>query len=160
MMVIPTTLAELAPAKIRGSMGVLYWLAIKIGGLVVTGIARKTSSISSSASWQIPFGLILIIPAVVIAMVWFIPESPRWLLLHDRQEDAMDSLTRLKNKNTSAEEIRLEFDELSQRVATQLQHRSFRDLFTSQNRMLTFIAVMINFFQVRTRIDMMFGVCS
>lgn len=72
----------------------------------------------------------------------------------------MDSLTRLKNKNTSAEEIRLEFDELSQRVATQLQHRSFRDLFTSQNRMLTFIAVMINFFQVRTRIDMMFGVCS
>ncbi|CAK7207997.1 hypothetical protein SEUCBS139899_010831, partial [Sporothrix eucalyptigena] len=139
--------AEMAPAQIRGSMGVLYWLTIKVGGLVVTCITRRTSAIPSNASWQIPFGLILIIPAVVIAMVWFIPESPRWLLLHDRQEDAIESLSRLKNKNTPAEEIRLEFDELSQRVATQLKHGSFRHLFTSKNRMRTFVVVMVNFFQ-------------
>ena len=30
MSVIPTTLAELAPANVRGGTGVLYWLSIKV----------------------------------------------------------------------------------------------------------------------------------
>ncbi|KAJ5604620.1 sugar transport protein [Penicillium lagena] len=145
--VIPTTLAEIAPAKIRGAVGVLYWLNVKVGGFVVTAITRGTSTIPNNASWRIPFGLILIIPAIVISLIWFTPESPRWLLLRDRQEDALKSLTRLKHKNTSLENIQVEFDELSRRVSAQLQRRRFRDLFVAQNRQRTFVVIIMNFFQ-------------
>lgn len=72
--VIPTFLAEISPVQMRGGTGVLYWLAIKCGGLVVTGITRATSNIPDNGAWQIPMGLIFIIPAIVLTLVWFIPE--------------------------------------------------------------------------------------
>ncbi|KAJ5939025.1 general substrate transporter [Penicillium verhagenii] len=148
--VIPTFLAELAPAKNRGGMGVLYWLSIKAGGLFITGIARATKKMPTNAAWRIPFGLILVVPFVVICLVWFIPESPRWYLLRDRQDEALRSLIRLKNKNTSDEEIQERYEVLSMKVSEQLQKKSFKDLFTKQNRQRTFIVSAANFFQQAT----------
>ncbi|PYH30452.1 sugar transport protein [Aspergillus neoniger CBS 115656] len=145
--VIPTTLAELAPRNVRGAMGVLYWLSIKIGGLVVTGIARGTSGISTNAAWQIPFGLILVIPFICIWLVWIIPESPRWLLLRDRQEEALQALKRYRSKNTPEHEIQKDFDEMAQKVTAQLQKKSFKDLFIKGNRERTFVVAAANFFQ-------------
>ncbi|PYH89951.1 sugar transport protein [Aspergillus ellipticus CBS 707.79] len=147
MAVIPTALAELAPGKIRGAMGVLYWLSIKVGGLVVTGITRGTSGIASNSAWQIPFGLILIIPCIVLTLIWFTPESPRWLLLRDRQEEALASLTRLRPQSASLRDIQDDFDAMARKVAAQMQKRRFKDLFTRNNRMRTFVVVAANFFQ-------------
>ena len=150
MAVIPTTLTELAPARVRGGMGVLYWLSIKVGGLVVTSIARGTSRIKSDAAWRIPFGLLLVVPSVIICLIWFIPESPRWYLLRDRQSEALESLIRLKPKHTSNDEIREEFEVISEKVSRQLQKKSFRDLFTPHNRQRTFVVAAANFFQQAT----------
>lgn len=72
--VIPTFLAEISPVQLRGTAGASYWLAIKFGGLVVTSIVRGTSTIKGNASWRIPISLILVIPAILIVLVWFIPE--------------------------------------------------------------------------------------
>ncbi|OOQ85547.1 sugar transporter [Penicillium brasilianum] len=150
MAVIPTTLTELAPAKFRGGMGVLYWLSIKVGGLVVTSITRGTSSISSNAAWRIPFGLIFVVPFMISWSIWFVPESPRWLLLRGRHVEALASLTRLKSKDTPEETIREEFEIMSQKVSHQLEKKRFRDLFTPQNRQRTFVVVAANFFQQAT----------
>ncbi|KAJ5653887.1 hypothetical protein N7490_000890 [Penicillium lividum] len=148
--VIPTFLTELAPAKNRGGMGVLYWLSIKAGGLFITGIARATKKMTTDAAWRIPFGLILVIPFLVLCLVWFIPESPRWFLLRDRQEEALRSLNRLKGTNTTDEEIREQFELLSEKVAEQMQKKSFKDLFSPQNRQRTFVVSVANFFQQAT----------
>lgn len=150
MAVIPTTLAELAPAKVRGAMGVLYWLSIKVGGLVVTSITRGTSGIPTNAAWRIPFGLILIIPLILISLVWFTPESPRWLLLEDRQEEAITSLTRFRPNSTPPSEIHEEIERISQKISTQIQRKKFGDLLDGQNRRRTFIVVAANFFQQAT----------
>ncbi|OJJ94943.1 hypothetical protein ASPACDRAFT_1908656 [Aspergillus aculeatus ATCC 16872] len=148
--VIPTFLAELAPAKNRGGIGVIYWLSIKCGGLFITGVARATKTMTTDAAWRIPFGLILVIPFIVLCLVWFIPESPRWYLLRDRQIEALQALTVLKPKNTPEPVIQEEFDVLSAKVAEQLQKKSFRDLFTRQNRQRTFVVAATNFFQQAT----------
>lgn len=150
MAVIPTTLSEIAPAKIRGGMGVLYWLSIKVGGLVVTSITRGTENIKSNAAWRIPFGLILIIPFTVCCLIWFTVESPRWFLLRDQRKEAFEALGRLKSKDTSDEELREEFETLCEKVALQLQKRSFKDLFTKENRQRTSVIVACNFFQQAT----------
>lgn len=148
--VIPTALSELAPAKIRGGMGVLYWLSIKCGGLLVTGIARATKSITTNAAWRIPFGLFLVIPSIICCLIWFTVEPPRWFLLRDRPEEALQALRHLNSKDTSEEVLRQEFDVLSYKVAQQLQKRSFKDLFTKENRQRTFVVAMCNFFQQAT----------
>ncbi|KAJ5107210.1 general substrate transporter [Penicillium angulare] len=148
--VIPTFLAELAPAKNRGGMGVIYWLSIKAGGLFITGVARATKKMTTDAAWRIPFGLILVIPFVVLCLVWFIPESPRWYLLRDRHSESLESLIRLKPKNSSEEQIHQDFEILSAKVAEQLQKKSFKDLFNRQNRQRTFVVAAANFFQQAT----------
>ncbi|RAH47387.1 general substrate transporter [Aspergillus brunneoviolaceus CBS 621.78] len=148
--VIPTFLAELAPAKNRGGIGVIYWLSIKCGGLFITGVARATKTMTTDAAWRIPFGLILVIPFIVLCLVWFIPESPRWYLLRDHQIEALQALTALKPKSTPEQAIQEEFDVLSAKVAEQLQKKSFRDLFTRQNRQRTFVVAAANFFQQAT----------
>ncbi|KAJ5587474.1 general substrate transporter, partial [Penicillium hispanicum] len=150
MAVIPTTLTELAPARVRGGMGVLYWLSIKVGGLVVTSITRGTSRIDSNAAWRIPFGLILVIPFIVLCLIWLTPESPRWFLLRDRQPEALDALIRLKPKTASSEEIRTEFEIMSGKVSRQLQKKRVSDLFAPQNRQRTFVVAAANFFQQAT----------
>lgn len=128
----------------------LYWLAIKVGGLIVTSITRGTKTIESNAAWRIPFGLLLVVPSIVICLVWFIAESPRWLLLRDREPEAFEALRKLKPKNIPEEELRTEFDLLSLKVSEQLQKKSFSDLFTKPNRLRTFVVVMSNFFQQAT----------
>lgn len=146
--VIPTTLAELAPPKMRGAIGVLYWLAIKLGGLTVTGITRGTSTIPSNASWRIPFGIILVVPSLVAGLIWLTPESPRWLLMKDRNEDAGLSLARLHGRNIPGDDIVAIREQLSQQVALQMRMRNFSDVFAPQNRMRTFVVVTMNFLQV------------
>ncbi|CAI7630766.1 unnamed protein product [Penicillium manginii] len=148
--VIPTTLSEIAPARNRGGVSVLYWLAIKVGGLIVTSITRGTKTIESNAAWRIPFGLLLVVPSIVICLVWFIAESPRWLLLRGREPEAYEALRKLKPKNMPEEDLRAEFDLLSLKVSEQLQKKSFSDLFTKPNRLRTFVVVMSNFFQQAT----------
>lgn len=41
-----------------------------------------------------PLGLQLLPPAVILCGVWFIPESPRWLCLKDRHDEAADVLAK------------------------------------------------------------------
>lgn len=144
--VIPTTLAELAPAKIRGAMGVLFWLSIKIGGLVVTSIARSTSKVPTDAAWRVPFGLIFVIPLIVSSLIWLTPEPPRWLIMKDRHSEAINNIKRLKNDSASNDQIEYEFNEISRMAAIQLQGIRFGDIFSSPNRQRTFIIIMVNFF--------------
>jgi SP family sugar:H+ symporter-like MFS transporter len=43
-------------------------------------VVKGTASLSTDASWMIPFGLFYFVPLVVVIGSRFIPESPRWLV--------------------------------------------------------------------------------
>jgi hypothetical protein len=43
----------------------------------------------SSWSWRLPTVVQCIIPSIIMVLVMFFPESPRWLLSHDRREEAI-----------------------------------------------------------------------
>ncbi len=45
---------------------------------------------------QIPQGVQLIPAAVILTLVWFTPESPRWLVQKNRREEALQSLNKLR----------------------------------------------------------------
>lgn len=70
--------------------------------------------------------------------MYFLPESPRWLVQKDRQEDALNALARLHaNGNTNDPYIRAELAEITSKI--QLEKRNappsyFRMLFGSESR--------------------------
>lgn len=52
----------------------------------------------SEASWRLPFAL-QIIPALSLGVgMLFFPDSPRWLLMHERDDEAIATLCRLRRK--------------------------------------------------------------
>lgn len=71
---VPVYQSEVVPAPIRGFMVGSYQVSLGIGGLIINGICKRTSTIPSNASWMIPYGLYFIIPTFVASCIWFIPE--------------------------------------------------------------------------------------
>lgn len=63
-----------------------------VGSLVGTVVDNFTSKIPTRASYLIPLGLIFVIPVLMSIGLFFIPESPRWLVEHGRKEKAIKSL--------------------------------------------------------------------
>lgn len=52
----------------------------------------------SEASWRLPLA-IQIVPALILGLgMIFFPDSPRWLLMKERDEDAMKALSKLRRQ--------------------------------------------------------------
>lgn len=72
---VPVYQSEVVPAPIRGLMVGSYQVSLGIGGLIINGICRGTSTIQNNNAWMIPYGLYYIIPTFVACTIWFIPEA-------------------------------------------------------------------------------------
>jgi MFS transporter, SP family, galactose:H+ symporter len=89
----PLYLAEVAPEYIRGAMVSLYQLMITIGILVAF---LSDLAFSYSGSWRWMLGVIAIPGVLFLVGVSLLPESPRWLLMRARKDEALDVLRRLR----------------------------------------------------------------
>lgn len=99
---VPAYVVEISTVKIRGLLAAGFQVAFSLGVLVMTacGIVLRWS-------W------LAIIGAVVVTsgscLLYFMPESPPWLIKNNKPEEAMKGIKFLKGKNHNAEE---EFDEI------------------------------------------------
>ncbi|KAG8772654.1 hypothetical protein FRC16_005615 [Serendipita sp. 398] len=89
------------------------------------------SYIEGKASFRIPWG-VQMIPAIILSvgMMWF-PESPRWLIDHGREDEALEILAEVHGKgDPNAELVQLEFAEIKEQVYFEKQHgaKSYKDL--------------------------------
>lgn len=67
--------------------------------------------------WRIPFICQCFACVLVIFSVWFIPESPRWLLAQDREEEATAFLVKYHgNGDPNARLVRLEIEEMKEGI--------------------------------------------
>ncbi|EXJ85339.1 hypothetical protein A1O1_05703 [Capronia coronata CBS 617.96] len=86
----PTYCSEVAPLRWRAFCLGLYYAFWYGGGLFASGLTYGTGRIQSSWAWRLP-SLLQLIPALLcLAVLPFIPESPRWLMYHDREAEALE----------------------------------------------------------------------
>ncbi|KAF2740095.1 general substrate transporter [Polyplosphaeria fusca] len=83
---------ESSPARYRGMLIAVFQFWTSIGTLVGTVVDNGTHHIESRESYLIPLGVIYIVPVVMSIGLFFIPESPRWLLLRGNHTAAEKSL--------------------------------------------------------------------
>jgi SP family galactose:H+ symporter-like MFS transporter len=89
----PLYLAEVAPEQIRGAMISLYQLMITIGILVAF---LSDTVFSYSGNWRWMLGIIAIPGVLFLVGVLVLPDSPRWLMMRGRKQEAIDVLRRLR----------------------------------------------------------------
>jgi SP family galactose:H+ symporter-like MFS transporter len=111
--VVPLYLAETAPASIRGSMGTLCQLLITIGIFLISLTNAFIARAFTRPSTSLPLMFLTI--TLFAAMMFFggftLPESPRWLMLKRRKEQAIAVLQRTMN---TQQEIDAEIAEIEQ----------------------------------------------
>jgi sugar porter (SP) family MFS transporter len=87
-------LGELSYPKERPIMTSMFNASWFVGSLIASGIVVKTAKIHNDWGWRIP-SLLQCVPSLVqITFVFFLPESPRYLISKDRREEAFDILAK------------------------------------------------------------------
>jgi hypothetical protein len=78
-----------------------------------------------------------LLPAGLLALlIMFFPESPRWLLDHDRADEALQTLANLHaNGNVDDPWVRGEFSQIQDEVAFENQHaaKTYKELFVNKS---------------------------
>ncbi|KAK3048887.1 hypothetical protein LTR09_009782 [Extremus antarcticus] len=115
--VAPSYNVEMAPKEIRGRLGSgVQWL-FALGVMISYWIdyAVATTLPVSSKQWQIPVGLQLVPPVVIVLGLIPCHESVRWLVKKDRIEEAWASLKWIRAND--GPEVRAEFEEIKTGLA-------------------------------------------
>ena len=161
----PMYIAEIAPAAQRGRLVSLYQLAIVIGFFVVF-IATyfiggsNTHDLTPAAAtvlhdynvqdgWRTMFWSELIPAMSFFVLLFFVPHSPRWLMLKSRNEEAKKVLISITQ---STEEYEAEYKEIEVSLADNNKHSKVK-LFAAGMGLVLFIGVMLSVFQQITGIN-------
>jgi MFS family permease len=88
---INSAIDELIPARVRGRVDLIingsYWVGAAIGSAVAILLLDK-ALLSASFGWRLAFLLGAVIGLGVLIVRRNVPESPRWLFIHGREEEA------------------------------------------------------------------------
>lgn len=89
----PMYIAELVPARVRGALVAVNMLAITTG---IVSAYLTDYGLTGNGGWRWMFGL-GVVPAVGLTIgMWFLPDSPRWLISKSRVDEAKKALARLR----------------------------------------------------------------
>ncbi|MFZ0038566.1 MAG: sugar porter family MFS transporter, partial [Candidatus Acidiferrales bacterium] len=100
--VSPMYIAEIAPAYIRGRLVFITQVSNVVGALISYVV---TYALSFSGNWRWMFGSTAIPAVIFLAGLAFVPESPRWLVLKGRIDEALRGLRRIGNEETARAEL-------------------------------------------------------
>lgn len=143
-------IAELCYPREAGVLNGLFNESWYAGAIIAAGVTLGTFSMDSNWAWRIP-SLVQIAPSLLqLTFIWFIPESPRWLISKDRSEEAFDILVKYHAEGDRDNAfVRAEFAEIQLRVRYELENskRSWLELLqTPGNRKRSLIAACVGLF--------------
>ncbi|KAL6214180.1 hypothetical protein ACLB2K_013618 [Fragaria x ananassa] len=104
---VPLYISETAPPEIRGSLNTLPQFTGS-GGMFLSYCMVFVLSLTEAPSWRLMLGVLSIPSLVYFALtVFFLPESPRWLVSKGRMLEAKKVLQRLRSREDVSGEMAL-----------------------------------------------------
>ncbi|KAM0385268.1 hypothetical protein ACHAO7_010797, partial [Fusarium culmorum] len=114
----------------RAVLTSLFSVSHFIGQITAAGICFATNGISSDWGWRIPSLLQIAPPMIQPCFVFFVPESPRWLVARDRSQEALETVVKFHAEGNESDFVKAEMAQIQStlRIEMQTTKRSWRDL--------------------------------
>ncbi|ERK06452.1 Major myo-inositol transporter IolT [Serratia fonticola AU-P3(3)] len=155
--VSPMYMSEVSPKDMRGRALSMQQFAIVFGQIVIFYVNFKIASYASEA-WLIEMGWRWMIGSEVIpcllftALVFVIPESPRWSVMVGRDDQALAMLTLVSNAEHAKSVLREIKESLRQDEQHRKQKLNYGDV---RVRFILFVGCMIAMLQQVTGVNVM-----
>ncbi|XP_053455700.1 solute carrier family 2, facilitated glucose transporter member 2 [Nycticebus coucang] len=102
---VPMYIGEIAPVSLRGALGTLHQLAV-VTGILVSQIVGLDFILGNYELWHILLGLSAVRAVLQSLLLFFCPESPRYLYIKlDEEVKAKNSLKRLRGFDDVTKDI-------------------------------------------------------
>ncbi|HVV56040.1 MAG TPA: sugar porter family MFS transporter, partial [Mucilaginibacter sp.] len=84
--IAPIYISEISPAKVRGRLVILFQFNIVLG-ILISYLSNYIIGLLFHDSWRLMLGIMGIPSLLFLVLLRFVPESPRWLILHRSQNE-------------------------------------------------------------------------
>ncbi len=162
----PMYIAELAPPQVRGKLVSVNQLTIVIGillaqlanWLIADPVPRDATaeailySWNGQAGWRWMFAATAVPSLLFLAGMFFVPESPRWLVRNGRRPEAQRVLTRLGGTAWAANALA----EIETTLANVSERVNFRTLLERRLRPILWLGIALAFLQQWCGINVIF----
>ncbi|KAL1895862.1 hypothetical protein Sste5346_004959 [Sporothrix stenoceras] len=147
----PMLLTELCHPQHRGRLTTVYNCLWNVGALIVTWVSFGTNYLNNDWSWRVP-ALLQGLPSIIQLMfIYWVPESPRFLMAKDKHEQALAILAKYHgNGDANHPTVQFEYREIKETIRMEMASKtnsSYVDFFkTKGNRYRLAVLISLGIF--------------
>ena len=147
--VAPMYITEIAPAKNRGKLVATFQFNIVFGILIAYLSNYLLQGVGGDNSWRLMLGIVAIPALIYCILVFFVPESPRWLMVHRRDYDTARKILEVSDPEGVDEAIK----DIQKTIELEHRKESISAFLSKKYSIPIFLAILIAFFNQMSGIN-------
>ncbi|MDP4130689.1 MAG: sugar porter family MFS transporter [Bacteroidota bacterium] len=153
----PIYISEIAPPGFRGRLGMLQQLAI-VTGILLSFVSNylianaKYSFLTYNNHWRYMLGAALVPSLLFLLLLFFVPESPRWLILKGKLNQAKKIFSNIYSAQEASAELQL----ISEDIKEDTGRLRFAEIFSPRYKKIVLIGIVFASIAQLTGINIIF----
>ena len=137
---------ECTPPRRRGLLLGMFSIGLGAGAALAAGVCAGSSKITSNWAWKTPIACQIPLSVFLCVGIMFFPESPRWLLTKNREDEARRAVGRFYHQDPRSNFVNAQIQEIQTYLEferTIASTTSFTEMFRRKNLRRTLISVFL-----------------
>ncbi|RYC55319.1 hypothetical protein CHU98_g10893, partial [Xylaria longipes] len=119
----PVYLGECVKPHLRGRLLIIGASSNVSSFALANWISYGLAFHGGAIQWRLPLAIQLVFPFLIFPIVPFVPESPRWLLLVSRDDEAKHVISRLNNEPVTGDSVMADYNSIKASIRLERSHR-------------------------------------